>query len=244
MEDLPSHIDDTKRCSACKNDEHYCATYVGPGYAEAKVKILFIGLDAGADSRSYDLFQRQAGILDWYKTNNWNQHYRGCVWVASYILGSLCLPQCTSRCSSRCVPEHGRECVLRLFAHGNAVKCVPMSSKSMDFNNRPRISGCLPLMFEEIQVLRPKVIVLQGRNDLHEPFFNGLIASGGERERTKRDIVSFVRWPNGLGRTIMVSLNHPAHGHLQKDWELDIVPSLDEARRLLSTEATGGLGAG
>ena len=51
VEDLLSRIDDTKRCPACKNDEHYCATYVGPGYADAKVKILFIGLDAGADTR-------------------------------------------------------------------------------------------------------------------------------------------------------------------------------------------------
>jgi hypothetical protein len=231
---------DTKRHQDRKHDDLCYATYVGPGYAAAPVKILFIGLDTGADSQSYDLLQRRAGILDWYKTNNWNQHYSGCIKVAGYILDSECL----QRCASRCTPQEAQECVLHLFGQGNAVKCVPVGAAGMDFNNRPRISGCLPLMFEEIQVLRPQVVVLQGRNDLHEPFFTGLSESGGKRERTKRDFISVVTWPNGVERSIVVSLNHPSHGHLQKDWEPDIIPALDEARRLLSAEATSALGVG
>ena len=231
-EDPLYRIDDTRRCSACHNGEHYYATYVGPDYAEARIKILFIALDAGADSESYDLLKRRDGILRWYQTH-WNQHYRGCIWVASYLLGSLCLPQCSSRCSSRCEPEHGRKCVLRLIAQGNAVKCVPASATGMYFNNRPRIPHCLPLMFEEIPILRPDVILLQGRNDLHGPFFKNVEERGGKRETTKCDHVSVVTWPNDAGRSVVVSLNHPSRGNLQRDWEPNNVPALDEARQRL-----------
>ena len=233
MEDLLRRLAEKKpRCSVCKEGDHYHATYVGPDYAKAKVKILFVGLDAGVDSRSYDVRERQTGILDYYKTHNWNQHYRGCVKVASYILRS----DCSIRCASRCTPEKGQECALRLFAQGNAVKCVPADATDMTFRGKERVEECLTLMLDETAALRPDVIVLQGRPlgpglPTSGPFFKAAEGHGGKVGR-----LYFAMWPGG-SKSIVVSFSHPSRGHLETDWEPEIVPALDEVRKIFHRTA-------
>jgi hypothetical protein len=102
----------------------------------------------------------------------------------------------------------------------------------MTFRNHKRIRPCLPLMLEEITALRPDLIVLQGRalgagDPYSEPFFK---ITGDNHGTIGR--LYFANWPDGW-RSIIVSFSHPSRGHLDRHWETEIVPALNEARRLL-----------
>jgi hypothetical protein len=190
---------------------------------------------------------RQKEMIEWPrrpgKEGKWNPHYRGCVKVASYLLDSACLNDCTSRCALRTSssPSHTTEadCVFLQFAQGNAVKCVPSDLSDMSFRGRKRIPACLPLMFEELTVLRPDVIVLQGRNDLSQPLRELANQGGVEWKTTPNSHVGIMVWPTW--QSVIVSLNHPARGWLKRDWDRDIVPALDEARRHLRASPCGHL---
>jgi len=243
-EELFQRIDGRKRCSTCKEGDLYCATYVGPLYCAAKDKILFIGLDHGKGD-CVGLQARQKEMIEWPrrpgKEGKWNPHYRGCVKVASYLLDSACLNDCTSRCALRASssPSHTTEagCVFLQFAQGNAVKCVPPNSPTMRFKGYKRIFACLPLMLEELTVLRPDVIVLQGRSNLYWPLCNLASERGVQRKTTANCCVDIMVWP--AWQSVIVSLNHPSMGHLKKDWDREIVPALDEARKQLRASPCG-----
>jgi uracil-DNA glycosylase len=231
INDLLSEIDDARRCPGCTSEDRYCATYIGPLYVGAQVKVLFIGLDAGGDaSDGLDLRQLQAAVLDYYKTHPWNQRYRGCIRIASHILGSKCLTRCASQCENR---RDSDECALRLIAQGNAVSCVPSNAADMTFGNHTRIESCLPLMIEQIQALRPDAIVLLSaalRDHVSKrgPFFRQIEAQGGKLGR-----LEIVTWPDGW-RSAVVAFNHPSHGHLDREWEREMLPDLEEVRRYLA----------
>ena len=124
-------------------------------------------------------------------------------------------------------PSHATEagCVFLQFAQGNAVKCVPPNSPAMRFKGYKRIPACLPLMFEELTVLRPDVIVLQGRSNLYWPLCNLASERSVQRKTTANCYVDIMVWPTW--QSVVVPLNHPAMGHLKKDWEAQIVPALE-----------------
>jgi hypothetical protein len=101
----------------------------------------------------------------------------------------------------------------------------------MRFKGYKRIPACLPLMFEELTVLRPDVIVLQGRSNLYWPLCNLASERSVQRKTTANCYVDIMVWPTW--QSVVVSLNHPAMGHLKKNWEAQIVPALEEARKHL-----------
>jgi hypothetical protein len=253
--ELFQRIDEHKRCrapaspgdeaneKACGEGDLYLATYIGPLYFTAKHKVLFVGLDHGMKTRNVDvdLRQRHKDMIEWPsdpgRDGKWNPHYQGCIKVAGYLLDSACLNDCTSRCALRAVPSspsHASEanCVFLQFSQGNAVKCVPAGSQTMSFNANKRIPACLPLMFEELTVLRPDVIVLQGRRHLSKPL-RKLVASkdGVEWKTTENGYVGIMVWQTW--QSVVVALNHPARGWLARNWDGEIVPALDEARKHL-----------
>ncbi len=214
-------------CCSKLLDRDYCATYVGPYYEKAKLKLLFVGLDHGwgggpsAKTRQADVL----GYRDSEQPTPWNPHYRGCIRVAAKILGLACSGGCVEKCVRR-PPE---ECVLCHFAQGNAVKCVvppkgqPLQDR-MTFRGHDRVARCLPLLLEEIGILRPDLIVLQGSR-LHWHF---------KKDATVGEVIRLSNFPNNVS-SVVAFFRHPSRGWLERDWEPVILPALSRMRELLAT---------
>lgn len=212
-------------------------TYVGPAYDASRVRILFVGLDQGLGVNWNPL-----ETLRQYRDDrkSWNLHYIGCVRVAAEIVNSECRVKCQKKCSTF---SEG-ECALCQFAQGNAVRCVEAQKKSMRFHSEKRIHKCLPLLFEQIGILRPDVIVLQGRNKsghIHEDFKKELREGAwGLLEITEAEVVGRVTWHRfGIftGPTVIAFLLHPSargrHSFI-KNWSSETVPAIQRIRSLLT----------
>lgn len=212
-------------------------TYVGPAYDASGVRILFVGLDQGQGVKWSPL-----QTLRWYREDRkpWNLHYIGCIRVAAEILNLGCESECQKRCSV--LPE--KECALCQFAQGNAVRCVEAHKKSMESRSQERIRQCLPLLFEQIEILRPTVIVLQGRNrsgHIHEDFKKELRdGAWGSLEMAEGEIVGRVAWHRFgtfTGRTVIAFFRHPSalgHHSFAKNWSSETVPAIQGIRQLLA----------
>src|SRR5713226_8501707 len=107
-DDLTQRLDDwaaTRRIPPARDSNCQCgvtnpvcsATYVGPSYSTSKVRILFVGLDHGKDTESYDARDSRKWFLETYRgpsRKGWrfggNKHLFGCVQVAAEILNLDC----------------------------------------------------------------------------------------------------------------------------------------------------------
>jgi hypothetical protein len=244
LEQLPPSDGADCRCGVTKPT--CCATYVGPMYSAASVPILFVGLDGGqpwdAEHHFFDAKTVQDSILRGYthEKRGWNPHYKGCVRVAAEILGLAC----KSDCPQRCAGNEGTTCALNCFAQGNAVRCVRLDSKGMTFESQARVQKCLPFLFQQFGILKPKVIVLQGRN-----VGNGLIHDSFKRELQEGkwgkllgeesncvQLIEWHRYSEFSGPTILASLRHPAargRQSLLKSWRSHFAPAIEVIREFL-----------
>src|SRR5439155_1113279 len=141
--------------------------------------------------------------------HEWNPHYQGCVWVGSKLFRTNCVQDCRERCARK--PE--AECALLHFAQGNAVKCTG-GATNRNFARAERIRDCLPLIFSEIEILRPQVIVLQGRNrgtgHIHREFREEA-SRRGEWIETESEHVSVISWGGGQPYSeVVASFRHPS----------------------------------
>jgi uracil-DNA glycosylase len=236
IDDVLRQIDSLGRCASCDQlaAKHYCHTYIGPRYGKS-TRVLIIGLDHGQDYTE-NASDRQKQILHYRQVESipmgLNQHYRGCVLVAAETLGFRCATECARRCSFKAEEE----CALLHFAQGNAVKCTA-GGEGMTFRRQERIRECFPLMLGEIQILRPHVIVLQGRNQgtghIHEDF-KKLAETCGTWEMTDNELLRVVRWGDWSFSSIVASFRHPSRGYQSRDWEPIIRPAIARARELLA----------
>jgi len=233
--ELMAQLDATGRCASCDRPVtgFYCHTYLGSSYGKG-TRILFVGLDHGNDYRTADANDRRRGIVHWYqeKRHGWNPHYRGCIAVAVGILELKCSVDCRHRCCLK--PDE--DCALCQFAQANAVRCTGADG-GMTFSRHDRIRDCLPLVFREIEVLRPRVIILQGRNrgsgHIHRDF-QAEARKRGRWEETSNEYVGNIIW-NGTGQAaLVVSLRHPARAWLERNWETEIIPAMQTVRQLLN----------
>jgi hypothetical protein len=235
-------------CRCDVTDATCCATYVGPAYDATPVPILFVGLDAGQSWKGRLRFLPakivQHGILEGYAhgERTWNPHYQGCVRVTAEILQLAC----KSSCLKKCMGNESTNCALNCFGQANAVRCVSVNSKGMTFGSHNRVQKCLPFLFQQIGILRPKVIVLQGRNEgtglIHESFKRELSEGKWGRLKSKEvNYVQLIEWQKFggfMGPTILASLRHPsARGRrsLLKSWDSHFVPAVETIRNLLSS---------
>jgi len=94
-------------------------------------------------------------------------------------------------------------------------------------------------MLREILILRPHVIVLQGRNQgtghIHEDF-KKLAETCGTWEMTDNQLLSLVRWRDWSFSSIVASFRHPSRGNLSRDWERIIRPAIARAREVLGRD--------
>lgn len=166
----------------CGLEKYVCsATCVGTAYTSSKVRILFVGKDHGWDCMSRDARQSQEWFEAEYRepknrlwTSDHNRHLRRCVSMAAEILGS----GCHSECDKKCGLKPRTDCVLCLFAKGNVVRCVEKEKRAMPCTSGPRIRACIRYLFRQLRILKPDVIIVQGRNKgsghIHMDFRNEL----------------------------------------------------------------------
>ena len=96
------------------------------------------------------------------------------------------------------------------------------------------IPACMPLVFDDIRLLRPQIIILQGRNHLEKPFVR-------ETERQSAKLENKLEY-NGAAladliwndqKIILALLRHPSRW-LEKDWERVILPVIGEINNRLA----------
>ncbi len=220
------------------------AAYVGPHYDTRFPRILFVGLDSGRgwgeplvnvhsvqEERVKDCREEQQA---------WNPHYKGCVRTAAAILGL----DCERDCKQNCAKKESLECAFLRLSQANAVRCVGVDEKDSDCRSQNRVAKCLPYLFSEICILRPDVIVLQGRNQrtghLHKSFRQELgRGEWGELQGEELDLVQEIRWLKcdaWQGPTWLASLRHPSSlGRLRLEaiWESHYRPAVERIRKHL-----------
>jgi len=216
------------------------------------VRILFVGLDHGKDTESYDARDSRKWFLETYRgpsRKGWrfggNKHLFGCVQVAAEILNL----DCRSRCEEMCDMMPERECVLCNFAKGNAVRCVESSGEYMKFQSENRVSRCLPFLFEQLELLLPGVIVLQGRTKaghIQEDFKQVLNEGNwGHLEMTESKIVGSITWRrfgSDRGPVAIAFFVHPSARGLHSfkiKWETEILPATKRIRSILRYREAG-----
>jgi hypothetical protein len=223
------------------------ATYVGPSYATSRHRILFVGKDQGLDNRSYDAKASRDWILKTYRENGdrWsrgrNRYTVGCIRVAAEILDLAYKLDCLKKCSLK--PE--KDCVLCNYAKGNAVRCVECDKKSMACESDLRVEKCFRYIFKQLPILRPEVLILQGRNKgtghIHEDFKNELERGDwGSLDMLNDGIVGTITW-RGLdaydGPAVVAFLQHPsAHYPFEKTWRAEVLPAIERIRSLLANK--------
>lgn len=216
----------------------YRPAYVGPEYAGAKPRIMFVGLDPGTGERDNPTValsaESWAGQIFEGKRNGHDRlddHYKGCVRAAGWLLGKDC-EHCRS--IGFCSVKTPRECSLAQFCQTNAVKCAPMK-KGKEFVGAKRIKNCLPIgVVREIEVLRPNIIICQGRrNHMKGIFLHFVQANGSASIDFKSEFIGTVEWNSQAwkGHSALAFLRHPSRGP-NTDWELTRLPALKMLARL------------
>ena len=106
----------------------------------------------------------------------------------------------------------------------------------MAFSQHKKIIPAMPKLLDEIIVIRPSVVVLQGVR-LQSPFFSAVRDSGKHKCSTWEEGHStrFMEWNfekgNGERFTSHIALfHHPSRGHLEKQWGDVMVPALTVIR--------------
>lgn len=234
--ELLAKLDGTGHCDPCEHAGFYCHTYLGPRYGcDSCVRLLIVGLDHGNGRRTESAAERRRGIINYREGGTeWNFHYQGCIRVSGLIFGSDCAEHCQARCARK--PES--ECTLLHFAQANAVRCSKATG-GMAFNRGNRVSDCISLLFSEVQLLRPDVIVLQGRNRRSghiQVDFKTEACQRGEWTDTSDEHVSRIMWRGADCSTVILSLRHPSRGWLVRDWGPIIVPAVRRALALLNPQ--------
>lgn len=217
------------------------ACYVGPEYAQAVRRIMFVGLDSGQGwwKRLANAREVQSELVAKFRDGGvrWNPHYAGCVRVAASVLGL----GCGSTCKEKCRKKTSSECALLCFSQANAVRCVHSNERNSDCRSQERVKNCLPFLFKEIGVLKPDVIVLQGRNKRSghlQVSFRNEIERGlwGQFEGQEHAHVQTIRWfkyDGWTGPTQLASLYHPsARGRFAFDkiWRSHFGPAITRIR--------------
>jgi hypothetical protein len=231
-------------CSNKMSEDHHCQSYVGPMFG-CRERVLIVGLDQGKpdteEAPCLNLERRRQQILSFQDAEkysdterNWNGHYRGSVRVASLILGMECVTRCHNRCFRDPNPQH---CALTHFVQANVVKSVPRINVDMTFKQSAKIVPSMQALLDEILVIQPSVVVLQGVK-IHGPFISATRVSGRHRlSKVCDDLpLHFVKWNHGGGtdesfHSYVACFHHPSRGHLEKQWDDVIVPTV----RLLSS---------
>lgn len=249
---LMSRLDSIRPSSCCSDLAPACyrPAYVGPHYGE-KTKILFVGLDSGTSdgipkvltAKEWQSTVFSDGYRNQGETNkvqSWNLHYRGSAKTASAILKMACASECDGACSVK----PSLECVLSHFAQTNAVKCAP-PKRGMAFIANRRIATCMAKnLFSEIELLKPDVIILQGRNrnsgHIHEDFQRELAAGHwGTLAIDDENLVGVITWCFGAmeGRkTVLAMFSHPSargKSNFKRTWVREILPSIPKIHTLL-----------
>ena len=234
----------------CANGDHHCQSYVGPMFG-SRERLLIVGLDHGKPGKEgspcLSLARRREQILSYQNADkynladrNWNSHYRGCVKVASLIFGMDCETKCDKRCSLNPDPN---QCVLTHFVQANVVKSVPRTAENMKFIQTHKITPSMPELLEEILVIKPSIVVLQGVKIRH-PFFEAVKLSGRHECSTVGPQLPLhvVKWNRNGGAdesftSHIASLHHPSRGHLEKQLADVIVPTVRLIRKRLDPSA-------
>lgn len=182
---------------------------------------MFVGLDSGtyisrwAGKRATAATWSELVFSDRRGENpeKFNAHFSGCVRATAILLTLSCEAQCKKQCSNKSLET----CALANFAQTNAVKCVERKDKS-EFRARHRIQQCIKQnLFGEIEVLKPGIVVLQGRNKqghIHGDFFREIEAQKCGRLKLphEHENVEVVDWdlPKWTGRSVVACLMHPS----------------------------------
>ena len=203
--------------SPCEGDRHHCQSYIGPRFGERE-RLLFVGLDhARPDDPNVclDLQARREQILDRRKSGDkWNGHYKGCIWTASRLFGL----DCHSRCKAACQNQPESECALLHFCQANVVKSVPRINANMRFTQRGIIKKSIPELIQEIEQIRPTVIVLQGV-PLEQPVWEEIVSKHGGNQVTAGQPIGFVQWRfENPFESMVAFFTHPSRGYLERHW--------------------------
>ena len=227
-----------RACCGLLTTPSFGATSVGPFYGIRAPRILFVGKDHGdADSSAPTPRDRREGILRYYRpggsigTRPWNPHYRGTVALAARVLNLTCATSCLRRCANA-DPE---TCTLYQFAQANAVKCVEASKTSRRFQGHHVIARCLPLLFDEIHMLEPHVLVLQSSEKGFVWHFRNEVEKCGRLSPVERsEAVVKCDWNRG-GASLIWFNRHPAYLPIERYLEQWVDPHVDLVRRTIST---------
>jgi hypothetical protein len=231
-----NQLDQIGKCGKpCPSGGFYCAPYVGPDYESSEPRVMFVGLDHG-ERRSFNAIERRNSVIDWWEKHPFKDHYQGCIWVAAELLRTCCRLYCQGGCVK--VSDPNSDCALRRFSQTNAVRCVGNVQSNMTFRNQSMVRECVRLVFEDIRLLRPQVIVLQGRNRQTGHLQESFLAEARKQRGSCDNSLDFA----GAAVTdlrldhqqiIVASLRHPSHGWLKRDWDKVILPVLGEINRRL-----------
>jgi uracil-DNA glycosylase len=119
------------------------------------------------------------------------------------------------------------------------VRCVETHMKHMRFVGHARIHQCFPFLFEQLEILRPKVIVLQGRG-IHGDFKKELTDGGwGTLEMTENEILGKITWHRYgeyRGPVIVAFFLHPSalgRHMFTKEWDSENLPAIQVMQSLL-----------
>jgi hypothetical protein len=215
-----------------------CMSYVGPKYQHPveghDIRLVIIGLDHGAGPDgpySEDFATRREAILSIPSRGPFNPQYRGVVKTAAAIFGQAtrcmeCAEQ--NRCQRASTPD--RPCVLEMFAQPNLVKCA--NGANMTSGSTPTMmSNCVTLLVEELEILRPTVVVTHGVGV--RPHLELAVTSRGWKHKpVPGDDTGTLFEILGSGLTAHVCyLAHPSRGHLARQWSTIVEPALAHLRR-------------
>jgi hypothetical protein len=204
------------------------APYVGPRFGERE-RLMFIGLDHGKDSGScIDLRERQKHVLSHWR---WNAHYWGCVRTAALLFGLDCTHRCKKACAENAnnTLRGGQDCAVLHFIQANSVKGVPKGKETMSWEQAHKIPEDMPLLLDEIRLIRPKVIIVHGK-DNHEPLKRTF---AGNLHMTPDKPFGTLKWggPDSFS-TYIAFFRHPSRGWLNKDWNSIIEPTISKIKAL------------
>ena len=231
----------------CVEDVHHCQTYIGPRFGNRE-RLLFVGLDHGkpddpnvcldVEKRQEQIIWRRTGQSEAGKPLKWNPHYQGCVWTASALFGMDCLDESNCKLACKSKEERGDEdCALLHFVQANVIKSVPRRKENMTFDQDEIIGKSIPSLMDEIEKIRPTVVVVHGKK-IHGPLKAALRLALVD-EISEHEHFWEVSWTARRAggkplRTCFAFFRHPARGWLSRDWTGIIKPTICEIRATLS----------
>jgi hypothetical protein len=228
-------------------------SYVGREYGELELmankpfRLVIAGIDAGAnyEERNLESFSECQENIETYfygTGTHFNSHYRGVVRTAAAILGEAgknCLDHCWpgARCEGEERPP-GKQCVLRLFAQPNLVKCAPAENKDRSSKSTPvMFRNCPRHLLSELEVLKPDLIVFHGRK-AEWAFPNAMDKERYEfrplPDSPKYGVSPMVHeliGPDGSWKCSVLFLLHPSHHGLDRQWKSSVVEQALELLR-------------